>query len=188
MAGFDDPAAGAPPGLAQLVVHLLSPRADVGGETVCRHQLPGLFVVIGFVQTDTLGCLGGGLRPFDGDGIEHVFEKLVVIAVGAVVSQADRHPGSLGHDRAFRPFLALSVGLGPVFPWPSGALVMAPSTERKLQSMPTCSSYSKSPSRQNSWNTFARSHSWKRRWAEELEQMPVTFRAFHCMPVRKTKR
>src|SRR5665811_820482 len=114
--------------------------------------------------------------------------QLVVIAVGAVVSQADRHPGSLGHDRAFRPFLALSVGLGPVFPWPSGALVMAPSTERKLQSMPTCSSYSKSPSRQNSWNTFARSHSWKRRWAEELEQMPVTFRAFHCMPVRKTKR
>src|SRR3954469_21246246 len=36
--------------------------------------------------------------------------------------------------------------------------------------------------------TPAAVHSWKRRWAEELEQMPVAFRAFHWQPVRRTKK
>src|SRR3954452_25157411 len=37
-------------------------------------------------------------------------------------------------------------------------------------------------------NTPAAVHSWKRRWAEELEQRPVAFRAFHWQPVRRTKK
>jgi hypothetical protein len=31
-------------------------------------------------------------------------------------------------------------------------------------------------------------HSWKRRCAELDEQIPVAFNAFHCIPVRNTKR
>jgi len=36
--------------------------------------------------------------------------------------------------------------------------------------------------------TPAAVHSWKRRWAAELEQIPVAFRAFHWHPVRSTKK
>ena len=50
-------------------------------------------------------------------------------------------------------------GFGPVFSPPSGALVIAPSHERNDQSIPIFWSYSKSPWRQISWNTPARSHS-----------------------------
>jgi hypothetical protein len=113
----------------------------------------------GLVQAEALRPRGGRLRPLYGDGIERGFEELVVVAVGSVVGQADGDPGAFGEDRALRPFLALSVGLGPVFPAPRGALVMAPSQERKSQSMPTTSSSSSSPSRQSSWNTPARCHS-----------------------------
>ncbi len=96
------------------------------------------------------------------------------------------HPGPFGEDRAFRPFFALSVGLAAVFPLPKGALVMAPSAERKL-----CSPFRRTPRA-----LAARSRRRprpaptppKRLWAEELVQMPVMFKAFHCMPVRKTSR
>ena len=37
-------------------------------------------------------------------------------------------------------------------------------------------------------NTPAAAHSWKRRWAEECEQMPVAFNAPHWQPVRRTKK
>src|SRR5680860_397575 len=80
----------------------------------------------------------------------------MVVAVGSGLGQADRHSGSFGKDRAFGPLLALSVGLGPVFSPPRGALVMAPSQERKLQSMPTSSSYSTRPCRQISAKTHGK--------------------------------
>ena len=81
------------------------------------------------------------------------------MAVGAVVRQPDRDPRSLAENRTFRPFLALSVGFGPVFGPPSGALVIAPSAASHAQSIPTTLSYSNSPCRQISWNTPACSHS-----------------------------
>jgi hypothetical protein len=40
-------------------------------------------------------------------------------------------------------------------------------------------SYASSPSRQNAANTPAASHSWKRRCAEEDEQIVVSRSAFH---------
>jgi hypothetical protein len=49
-------------------------------------------------------------------------------------------PTGICEERALRPLLALSVGLGPVFGPPSGALVIAPSAARQGQSMPTSSS------------------------------------------------
>ena len=80
------------------------------------------------------------------------------------------------------------MGLGPVLAPPRGAFAIAPSAASQAQSIPTTRSYSMRPWRQISWKTPACSHSWKRRWAELEEQMPVTFKAFHCIPVRSTKR
>ena len=91
--------------------------------------------------------------------VERVLQQLLVVAVGAVVREPDRDPRGLGEDRALRPLLALSVGFGPVFGPPSGALVIAPSAARNDQSIPTTSSYSSSPWRQISANTPACSHS-----------------------------
>jgi hypothetical protein len=52
--------------------------------------------------------------------------------------------------------------------------------------MPTTVSYSTSPCRQISWNTPASTHSWKRRCADDEEQIPVAFNAFYCIPLRST--
>ena len=49
-------------------------------------------------------------------------------------------------------------------------------------------SYSNKPCRQNSSKTPASVHSKKRRCADEDEQIPVAFRAFHWQPVRSTKK
>ena len=59
------------------------------------------------------------------------------MAVGTVVRQPDRDPCRLAENRTFRPLLALSVGFGPVFRPPSGALVIAPSAASQAQSIPT---------------------------------------------------
>jgi hypothetical protein len=45
--------------------------------------------------------------------------------------------------------------------------------------MPRNASWASSPSRQNAANKPAASHSWKRRWAEEDEQIVVSRSAFH---------
>ena len=140
MAGFDDPAAGAPSGDAQLVFDLLSAGADVGDEPVVADKLPGPLVIVALVEAEALRLLGARLRPRYRDGVEGALKEQVVVAVGPGMGEADGDPGALGEDRAFRPLLARSVGLGPVFGPPRGALVMAPSQERKSQSMPTSSS------------------------------------------------
>ncbi len=62
--------------------------------------------------------------------------------------EADRDSCAVGSNGTLRPLLALSVGLGPVFSPPSGALVIAPSTASDAQSIPTRRSYSSSPCRQ----------------------------------------
>ncbi len=54
--------------------------------------------------------------------------------------------------------------------------------------MPFKASYSASPKAQICSNTRAAVHSWNRRWADELEQIPVAFNAFHWHPVRSTKK
>ena len=86
------------------------------------------------------------------------------------------------------PSLPRSVGFRPVRSPPSGALVMAPSIASHSQSSPFISSYSCKPRAQRLTKTPAAAHSWKRRWAEEWEQMPVASRAPHWQPVRSTKK
>src|SRR3954467_14563872 len=81
------------------------------------------------------------------------------------------------------PCLPRSVGFLPVRSPPGGALVIAPSIASHSQSSPFNSSYSPTPWAQRVTDTPASVHSGKRRWAEELEQIPVTFRAFHWQPV-----
>jgi hypothetical protein len=65
---------------------------------------------------------------------------------------------------------------------------MAPSTASQRQSMPWHWSYSSRPRRQNSRKTPAFVHSWKRRCAEDEEQIPVARSAFQVQPVRSTNR
>lgn len=158
----------------------------MGREPARARQFPGLLVV-GLVQAEAFGPLACGLGPLHGEGIEGPLQELVVVAVGACVRQAYRHPGPFGEDRAFRPFLGLSLGSRPVLD-PRGALVMARSQDRKSQSMPATSSCSNSLSRQKLEKTPARCHCWERLWAEELVQMPVAVKGFHCVPLSSTKR
>jgi hypothetical protein len=71
---------------------------------------------------------------------------------------------------------------------PSGAFDIAPSIDTQLQSSPTNSSYPSSASVQNCSKTPAFVHSKNLRCADELEQIPVPFSAFHWQPVRSTNR
>jgi hypothetical protein len=65
---------------------------------------------------------------------------------------------------------------------------MAPSIASHSQSIPCKASYATRPLFHSARKTPASVHSWKRRWAELLEQMPVSFSAFHWQPVRSTKK
>jgi hypothetical protein len=156
---FDDPPSGTPARNAELVGDLLAARPDVRGELVLGDEVVALAVVVGLVEAEALGRLGSRLRSLDWDRVERRFQELVVVAVGAVVRQPDRDPAALAENRTFRPLFALSVGFGPVFGPPSGALVIAPSAASHDQSIPTTSSYSNNPCRQISANTPACSHS-----------------------------
>ncbi len=56
---------------------------------------------------------------------------------------------------------------------------MAPSADSQSPSIPASPSSASSPWRQNSWKTPAATHSVKRRWAEDFEQIPVALSAPH---------
>src|SRR5262245_9860834 len=86
------------------------------------------------------------------------------------------------------PILQRSVGFLPTFFPPKGALVIAPSIASHAQSIPCKASYSTKPCSHKATKTSASTHSWKRRWAELLEQIFVVFNAFHWHPVRSTKK
>ena len=145
VARLDDPAAGFPLGVVGLQVDLLAACTDVRRELVAAEQLADLGVVVRLVQADALRLLRGRFGPLDRDRVERALQQLVVVAVRAVVIEPDRDPRTLREDRTLRPPLARSVGFGPVFGPPSGALVIAPSADRNDQSIPITSSYSNSP-------------------------------------------
>jgi hypothetical protein len=159
VAGLHHPPSGAPSGGLRLVLDLLAAGSDVRRELVLGDGLARLGVVVGLVQADALRRLGRGVGPVDRDRVQRAPQQLVVVAVGAVVIEPDRDARALREDRTLRPFLALSVGFGPVLGPPSGALVIAPSAASQVQSIPTTASYSNSPRRQISWKTPARCHS-----------------------------
>ena len=140
MTGLDDPTARPPVGVAQLEVDLLAASTDVWCESAVLEQVADNREVVGLVQAEALGIVLARVGALDRDRVERPLQQEVVVAVGAVVVDPDRDSRSLDEERALRPPLALSVGLGPVFDPPSGAFVIAPSAASQVQSMPTCSS------------------------------------------------
>jgi hypothetical protein len=185
---LDDPAACAKAGLAFERLRFLAAATDVGGEAELDGELAYLVAVVAAVEAETLRLLGCRLGPLDRDRLERRACQLEVVAVRARRGDPDRDALALGEEAPFRPFLALSVGFGPVSSPPNGAFPSAPSIASHSHSMPTCSSYASKPCRQNSRNTPASAHSRKRRFADEQEQIPVASSAFHCIPVRNTNR
>lgn len=67
MAGFDDPAPGAPAGVANLLRQLLAAGADVGLKALADDEPAGVVVVVAAVETEPLGVGLVGDRPGDRD-------------------------------------------------------------------------------------------------------------------------
>jgi len=142
---FHDPPSCTPLGNGRLIDDLLTTRADVTNQPVLDQQRADFGVVICPVEAQAMGPLRGRGGTVDRDRLDRCFQELVIVAVRAGVIDPERDPSGVGEDGALRPLLARSVGFGPVFGPPNGALVIAPSAARNDQSTPTCSSYSSSP-------------------------------------------
>lgn len=133
---LDDPAAGAEAGFALDRVCFLAAAADVGSERELGGELADLLVVVGGVEAEPLRDLRCRLGPLDRDALERVAGELVVVQVRARWRDPDRDALTLGEERSFRPFLALSVGFGPVSSPPRGAFPSAPSIASHSHSIP----------------------------------------------------
>jgi hypothetical protein len=137
---FDDPAAGAKAGLTLDQLRFLSARADVGGKAELVAELSHLVVVVAAIETEALTLARCRRWPLDWDRLERGPDELEVVQVRARWRDPDRDALALGEERSFRPFLALSVGFGPVSSPPSGAFPSAPSIANHSHSIPCLSS------------------------------------------------
>ncbi len=137
---LDHPAPGAEAGLSLELLGLLATGSDVVGESELAGELAHLGVVVAAVEAESLRALGGGRGPLDRDRLERVAGELEVVYVRARCRDPERNALTLGEKRSFRPFLALSVGLGPVCSPPSGALPRAPSMASHSHSIPAWAS------------------------------------------------
>ena len=137
---LDDPAAGAEARLALDRFCFFAAAADVGGERELLGEFPDLLVVVGGVEAEPLRDLGRRLGPLDRDALERVARELVVVQVRARWRDPERDALTLGEERSLRPFLALSVGFGPVSSPPKGAFPSAPSIASHSHSIPCLSS------------------------------------------------
>ena len=90
-------------------------------------------------------------------------------------------------DFAWSHFFPLSVGFAPTASRAKGALTIAPSMLCHDQAIPSISSYSASPLRQNRVNTPKRFHSKKYWWMELALPNSLLGNAFQWHPVRNTK-
>ena len=137
---LDDPAASAKARLALDRLRFLASAADVGGERKLLGELADLPVVVGGVEVEPLRKLRRRLGPLDRDAFERVAGELVVVQVRARRRDPDRDALTLGEERSLRPFLALSVGFGPVSSPPNGAFPSAPSIASHSHSIPCLAS------------------------------------------------
>jgi len=136
---FDDPAAGAVAGLAFQRLRFFAAAADVAGEAELGGKLVHLGEVVALVEAETLRLLARP-GPLDRDTLDRRADELEVVQVRARWRDPERDALALGEEAPFRPFLALSVGFGPVCSPPSGALPSAPSIASHAHSIPTRSS------------------------------------------------
>lgn len=134
---FDDPAAGAEAGLALDRLRLVAAAADVRSERELRREFAHLVVVVAAVEAQSLWPPPCWPWPLDRDRLERGAAELEVDYVRARRRDPERDALALGEERSFRPFLALSVGFGPVSSPPSGALPSAPSIASHSHSIPT---------------------------------------------------
>jgi len=137
---LDDPAAGAEAGLALQRLRLLAAGADVAGEAELGGELAHLVVVVAAVEAETLRPLVRGLGPLDRDRLDRGAGELEVVQIRAGRFDAELDALALAKEAPFRPFLALSVGFGPVRSPPKGAFPSAPSSASHSHSIPTWSS------------------------------------------------
>ena len=137
---LDDPAAGAEAGLAFDRVCFFATAADVGGEGELLGQLADLAVVVAAVEAEVVRLCRRWLGSLDRDRFERRTCQLEVVQVRARWRDPERDALTLGEKRSFRPFLALSVGFGPVSSPPKGALPSAPSITSHSHSIPCLAS------------------------------------------------
>jgi hypothetical protein len=133
---FDDPAAGAEAGLAFNRLCFVAAAADVRGEAELRRELAHLVVVVAAIEAEPVRPLPGRAGALDRDRLERGAGELEVVQVRARWRDPERDALALGEERSFRPFLALSVGFGPVSSPPRGALPSAPSIASHSHSIP----------------------------------------------------
>ena len=135
---FDDPAAGAEAGLVFDRLGFFAAATDVGCEAELAGELVHLGVVVALVEAETLRSLPGRLGSFDRDRLDCLPGELEVVQVRARCCDRDRDALTLGEEAPLSPFLALSVGFGPVLAPPTGALPIAPSIASHSHSIPCC--------------------------------------------------
>jgi len=115
----------------------LSPAAQVQGQPGVISDLPWPVIIVTFIQTQMLWVLRRWRRPKYRDRLQGFGQDLVVENVRASDHEAERDAAAIGHDRALGPGLAPVGGIGAgFFSPPSGALVIAPSTDSHSQSIP----------------------------------------------------
>src|SRR5207244_7652539 len=108
----------------------------VCGEGELRRELVHLRVVVALVEAESLRPLPGWLGSLDRNALDRFASELEVVQVRARRRDPDRDALALGEERSLRPFLALSVGFGPVSSPPRGALPRAPSIASHSHSIP----------------------------------------------------
>ena len=137
---------------------LFPARTHMGGKTKFSSGGVHLVVILSFVQTHSLWMGLGGLGTLDDDAFDGRGHPFPSMAVRPLDHRANRHAMSLRQHAAFDAPLPRSVGLGPVFSPPNGALVIAPSIESQSHSIPQLSSNCSTPACQNLRKTPASTH------------------------------
>ena len=126
-----------------------------------------------------LRLLPCGLGTADRHALDRRPDQLEVVSIGAGDRQPIGHAAPSVSTLRLTPRLARSVGLGPLFFPPQGGLGHRPIHGLPTPVDPFASVVFHQAHLPQLQKYAGLVHSWNHRWAEELEQMPVAFKAFH---------
>ena len=137
------------------------------------QEVPHFVIVIAFVQTQPLGSVCRGLRPLHGDTLDGLPRQFEIIAIRSCHGEADGHPAAVGEDTAFGADTCRGQwGSCPPFS-PQAWLRSSPRPSRATPSQCHARRHiPRGPVPIKATKTSASVHSWKRRWAALLEQIP----------------
>src|SRR5919199_4876846 len=130
-----------PPRIIFHTLCLSSPRSNMGNEVKSPEQHTHFIKVVSFIEAHAMPFLLCRLRSFDRNAFEGFSRHLEIIPVRSVDGTPIGTPCPSVSRLRFAPCFARSVGFGPLFSPPSGAFLITPSIEQKLQSMPFNASY-----------------------------------------------